>query len=166
MMPLTFLTVVASASAIAVTNANEAAQPPARMAQAAPPALKESPPLVAQHAPPLDCTLHSPPLMLKIKPKSAWQRSPAQIRITAVVTGVGAAYGGPDSLTLTGDFSIPESWPPHLSAQLPLPKPRASAATPDKAGKFFAPAALPSSARCSASFIIIHDKPGARPLQP
>jgi hypothetical protein len=105
-------------------------------------------------------------LILKIKPRLPWQRKSAQIRITAVVTGVGTSYGGPDLLTLSGDFSIPESWPSHLSAQLPLPKPRESGATQDTAGKFFAPGALPAGARCSATSIIIHDKAGARPLQP
>jgi hypothetical protein len=161
MLLLAFLTLFASASAIAALPAEPA---PLRIAQA--PVLKEAPPPVAERAPPLDCTPYSAPLILKIKPKSPWQRKPAQIRITAVVTGVGAAYGGPDSLTLSGDFSIPESWPSHLSAQLPLPKPRASVATQDKAGKFFAPGVLPAGARCSATFIIIHDKGGARPLQP
>jgi hypothetical protein len=162
MLPLAFLTLFASATtAIAALTAEPA---PLLIAQA--PVLKEAPPMVAERAPPLDCTLYSAPLILKIKPKSPWQRSAAQIRITAVVTGVGAAYGGPDSLTLSGDFSIPESWPSHLSAQLPLPTPRAGAATQDKAGKFFAPGALPAGARCSATFIIIHDKAGARPLQP
>jgi hypothetical protein len=163
MLPLALLTLFASAPAVAALPA-EPVPLPLRIAQA--PVLQEAPPQVAERAPPLDCTLYSAPFILKIKPKSPWQRSPAQIRITAVVTGVGAAYGGPDSLTLSGDFSIAGSWPSHLSAQLPLPKPRASAATPDKAGKFFAPGALPAGARCNATFIIIHDKAGARPLQP
>jgi hypothetical protein len=163
MPPIAFLTLFVSAPAIAALPA-EPAPLPLRIARA--PVLQEAPPQVAERAPPLDCTLYTAPLILKIKPKSPWQRTPAQIRITAVVTGVSAVYGGPDSLTLSGDFSIPESWPSHLSAQLPLPKPRESGATQDKAGKFFAPGALPAHARCSATFIIIHDKVGARQLKP